>query len=121
MFVNEWLAWPQMGAYSSNNRATLDDVDFASPAVYYYCTQDDWECIKRLVSLESTVQTKSIASTLLTTRRSSFALSLLDASIDEDECYGSLSDFSDAFSLTDESIGNAEDVWRWQFHSVIFD
>jgi ornithine decarboxylase len=124
MFVGDWLMWPEMGAYSRNNRGSLGDVDIPSPAVYYYCNSNDWECIKRLVSLESTDRPKSIASTQLTTRRSSFALSLLDGSIDEtDECYGSLSDFSDAFGSRAESVGSMEDEWmsRWQFQGTIFE
>ena len=121
MNIGEWLAWPKMGAYSRNNRASLGDVDIPSPAVYYYCNTEDYECIQRLLSLESTTRPKSIASTQLTTRRSSFALSLLGGS--EDECYGSLSDLSDDFSFTDESIGNAEGEWmaRFQFQGPIFD
>jgi ornithine decarboxylase len=120
--IGEWLSWPAMGAYSRNNRATLGDVDIPSPAVYYYCNTDDYECIQRLLSLESTTRPKSIASTQLTTRRSSFALSLLGGS-SEDECYGSLSDFSDSFSFTDEHNENAEEEWmaRFQFQGPIFD
>jgi len=125
MFVGDWLMWPKMGAYSSNNRASLGDVDIPDPQTYYYCKSDDWECIKRLVSLELTSRPKSIASTQLTTRRSSFALSLLDGSIDEiDECYGSLSDFEDAFSSRAESVGSIEEnEWmsRWQFQGTIFE
>ena len=121
MNVGEWLTWPSMGAYSRNNRASLGDVDIPSPAVYYYCNTDDYECIQRLLSLESTARPKSIASTQLTTRRSSFALSLLGGS--EDECYGSLSDFSDTFSLPDDSMETAEEEWmaRFQFQGPIFD
>jgi ornithine decarboxylase len=124
MFVGDWLLWPKMGAYSRNNRASLDDVDLPAPTVYYYSTSDVWECITRLVSLDSTTRPRSIASTQLTTRRSSFALSLLDGSIDEiDECYGSLSDFSDAFSSRAESVEPVEDEWmlRCQIQSTIFD
>ena len=126
MDVGEWLMWPTMGAYSRNNRGSLGDVDVPTPAVYYYCNIEDWECIKRLVSLESANRPKSIASTHLTTRRSSVTLSLLGGSIDEDECYGSLTDISYAFSCTDESVGSvgsAEDEWmsRWQFQGPIFD
>jgi len=52
-------------------------------------------------------------------------LSLLDGSIDEiDECYGSLSDFEDAFSSRAESVGSIEEnEWmsRWQFQGTIFE
>lgn len=118
MNIGEWLSWPSMGAYSRNNRGSLGDVDVPNPAVYYYCTTEDWECIQRLVSLESTTRPKSIASTHLTTRRSSVTLSLLGGSMDEDECYGSLSDISDVYS-----VSSAEDEWmsRWQFQGPIFD
>uniref|UniRef100_A0A914XV93 Ornithine decarboxylase n=1 Tax=Panagrolaimus superbus TaxID=310955 RepID=A0A914XV93_9BILA len=123
MSIGDWLAWPKMGAYSRNNRASLGDVDIPAPAVYYYCNTESYELCQRLLSLESAARPKSIASTQLTTRRSSFALSLLGGSDAEDECYGSLSDFGDAFSFTDESNENAEEEWmaRFQFQGPIFD
>lgn len=41
-------------------------------------------------------------------------MSLIEMSLEEDECYGSFSDFSDFQSQTDESVTSTEDwIARW--------
>jgi len=101
MFIGEWLIWPQMGAYSRNNRGNLGDMDIPLPTVYYYCDENEWHLIEAMTSDNSLTASKS-----------------LNMSIDDD--YGSLIDFSDSQSITDESVVSAEDwMARWQFQEPV--
>jgi len=44
--VGEWLMWANMGAYTLNNCADLEDDDSAAdeaPAIFYFSSQSDWD------------------------------------------------------------------------------
>uniref|UniRef100_A0AC34RL15 Ornithine decarboxylase n=1 Tax=Panagrolaimus sp. JU765 TaxID=591449 RepID=A0AC34RL15_9BILA len=111
MFIGEWLIWPKMGAYSRNNRANLGDVDVPTPAVYYFCNENEWRCIQ---NMDPKIEIVDPSDTVDPTN-----ISLM--SLDENECRDCLiDDFSDNQSFTDESVVSTEDwMARWQFHEPI--
>lgn len=45
MATGDWLMWRNMGAYSMNNRGSLDDVDedYRAPIIFYFTFQTQWE------------------------------------------------------------------------------
>lgn len=105
MHIGEWLIWPQMGAYSRNNRGSLGDVDIPKPTVYYYCDENEWQMIENMTSNSLNYYSNSIDTTC-------------DMSVDYDE--SGFSDFSDSKSQTDESVLSTEDwIARWPFQEPI--